>query len=299
LIQKPALRLEGAVATPSVPPAKFDERIGHGQRIIDAAFGKLSPRRIPAGTRLFGSDGGGDLVYRLSGGWACRAVDWLDGRRAIVEIYLPGDMVGLEAAVLGRPVDEIIAVTALAVQAIDAQMLAELMAQPPAAAAILWLRAGQQRRVDRLAAALARRDAHERLALMLVDLYDRLCERGLVTGSSYPLPLTQQSRSALAARKGDRQRRPPRGYDPRPRPAAATCRKRQDRSRLFDRAFSRLARAEAEPRRAGRADFVLSAAGGRGQSRGPSCDWRDRRFMAHPYLQPAAARRLRLTAVRV
>jgi CRP/FNR family transcriptional regulator len=192
LIQKPALRLEGAVATLSVPPAKFDERIGHGQRIIDAAFGKLSPRRIPAGTRLFGSDGGGDLVYRLSGGWACRAVDWLDGRRAIVEIYLPGDMVGLEAAVLGRPVDEIIAVTALAVQAIDAQMLAELMAQPPAAAAILWLRAGQQRRVDRLAAALARRDAHERLALMLVDLYDRLCERGLVTGSSYPLPLTQQ-----------------------------------------------------------------------------------------------------------
>ncbi len=191
MIQKPALGLEGVAATPSVPPAKFDQCIGHGQRIIDAAFGKSSPRRIPAGTRLFGPDGG-DLVYRLSGGWACRVVDWLDGRRAIVEIYLPGDMVGLEAAVLGRPVDETVAVTALTVQAIDAQMLAELMAQPPAAAAILWLRAGQQRRVDRLAAALARRDAHERLALMLVDLYDRLCERGLVTGPSYPLPLTQQ-----------------------------------------------------------------------------------------------------------
>jgi CRP/FNR family transcriptional regulator len=147
---------------------------------------------MPAGTRVFPPGSGSAPVYRLSGGWACRAVDWPDGRRAILDIHLPGDIIGLEAAVLGHPADEVVAATALSLQAIDGTRLAELMVDPAAALAISWLLAEQQRRVDRLAAALARRDAHERLALMLTDLYDRLSRRDLINSSSYALPLTQQ-----------------------------------------------------------------------------------------------------------
>jgi CRP-like cAMP-binding protein len=159
---------------------------------MDTAFGQSASHRMPAGTRVLTPEGGNAPVYRLSGGWAYRAVDWPDGRRAIIEIYLPGDIIGLEAAVLGRSADEVVAATALTLQAIDGPRLAELMADPSAALAISWLLAEQQRRVDRLAAALARRDAHERLALMLSDLYDRLGRRDLINSSSYALPLTQQ-----------------------------------------------------------------------------------------------------------
>ena len=147
---------------------------------------------MPAGTRVFAPESGSAPVYRLSGGWACRAVDWPDGRRAILEIYLPGDIIGLEAAVLGYPADEVVAATALTLQAIDSTRLAELMADPAAALAISWLLAEQQQRIARLTAALSRRDAHERLALMLTDLYDRLSRRDLISSSSYALPLTQQ-----------------------------------------------------------------------------------------------------------
>ncbi|HJU18664.1 MAG TPA: Crp/Fnr family transcriptional regulator [Stellaceae bacterium] len=171
---------------------EFEGRIEHGRRIIDAAFGKSAAQRKPAGTRLFGPETGSDLAYRLSCGWAYRAVDWPDGRRAIIDLYLPGDVIGIEAAAFGHPVDKIVAVTALTVQAIDMPTFADLMTNPPAAAAVFWLLAEQQRRIDRLAAALARRDAHERLALMLSDLYDRLCPRGPIACSSYALPLTQQ-----------------------------------------------------------------------------------------------------------
>ena len=177
---RPASRLE------------FDGRVEDGRRLIDAAFGKAAPLRIAAGGTVLGPNAARDLVYRLSIGWACRAVGWPDGRRAIIDINLPGDIVGIEAALLDPLADEVVAITALGIQAIDAATLAELMAQPPAAAAVFWLLAEQQRRIDRLAAALARRDAHERLALMLVDLYDRLRQRGLIGGASYALPLTQQ-----------------------------------------------------------------------------------------------------------
>ncbi len=178
--------------TGSASRPDFEERIASGRRIIDTAFGQSASHRMPAGTRVFAPESGSAPVYRLSGGWACRAVDWPDGRRAILEIYLPGDIIGLEAAVLGHPADEVVAATALTLQVIDGMELAELMADPAAALAISWLLAEQQRRVDRLAAALARRDAHERLALMLTDLYDRLSRRDLINSSSYALPLTQR-----------------------------------------------------------------------------------------------------------
>lgn len=145
-----------------------------------------------AGRTVIGPNGSSDLVYRLSCGWAYRAVAWPDGRRAIVDIYLPGDIIGMEAAVSERPLYEVVALTALGARAIDTPTLSELMANPSAAAAVFSLLAEQQRRIDRLAAALARRDAHERLALMLTDLYDRLCRRGLIVCASYALPLTQQ-----------------------------------------------------------------------------------------------------------
>jgi CRP/FNR family transcriptional regulator len=170
---------------------EFDERIAQGRQLIDAAFDKSAPRRMPAGTRIFGPENSSDPVHRLDSGWAYRAIDWPDGRRAIIEIYLPGDTIGIEAAVRDRPVDEVVAVTALTVHTIDNAAFSELMASP-VAAAIFGLLAEQQWRIDRLAAALARRDAHERLALMLVDLYDRLRRRDPTMPSSYALPLTQQ-----------------------------------------------------------------------------------------------------------
>lgn len=171
---------------------ELDGQIAEGRRLIDAAFGKTAPLRIAAGETVFGANAANPLACRLSGGWACRAIGWPDGRRAIIDIYLPGDIIGIEAALFDRPSDEVAAITALGVRAIDAAALAELMVNPAAAAAAFWLLAEQQRRIDRLTAALARRDAHERLALMLIDLHDRLRQRGLIAEASYPLPLTQQ-----------------------------------------------------------------------------------------------------------
>lgn len=186
---------ELAAGVPMRRPAgrpEFDQRVEEGRRTLNAAFARSAAHRMTAGRIVLGPEAASDLVYRLSCGWAYRAVEWPGGRRAIVDIYLPGDIIGLEAAVSERPACEVVALTALGVQAIDTSALAELMASPPAAAAVFSLLAEQQRRIDRLAAALARRDAHERLALMLIDLYDRLRRQDLIVCASYALPLTQQ-----------------------------------------------------------------------------------------------------------
>jgi hypothetical protein len=47
-------------------------------------------------------------------------------------------------------------------------------------------------RAERLAASIGRLDAQSRLGVFLLDIYDRLRQRGLVSRPSYNLPLTQK-----------------------------------------------------------------------------------------------------------
>ena len=128
----------------------------------------------------------------LRSGFAFRSCALADGRRAILDILVPGDVAGLDHMVLMRPVEEITAAGRVSYQTASATALRELAADPQIALRMLATAAEARGRADRLAAMIGRLDAQARIGVMLLDLYDRLYRRGLINRPTYNLPMTQE-----------------------------------------------------------------------------------------------------------
>jgi CRP-like cAMP-binding protein len=132
-------------------------------------------------------------AYRLRTGWAGQCRDLAGGRRAIVDVYLPGDLIGLDAPLKTRPVENVLALTSVETEAIGAGVNpTELFASPCIAVYIAWLLGQRQRRADRLLTGISCLDARGRVAMMLLEFYKRLRARKLISAPTYNMPLTQQ-----------------------------------------------------------------------------------------------------------
>jgi len=163
-----------------------------GRRELTASF-QCSPPCTLGPSQLLSTSGG--LRYALcyiQSGWACQFRDFVNGRRAIVDVYLPGDVIGLDTILRTRRFEEVLTLTSVAMEVIrGGDVLIDLMGAQPTALYIAWLLGQRQQRSDRLLSAVQCLDARGRLATMVLDFYTRLRRRKLITGSSYNLPLTQ------------------------------------------------------------------------------------------------------------
>jgi CRP-like cAMP-binding protein len=131
-------------------------------------------------------------VLLIRSGFAFRCCELADGRRAILHILTPGDIAGLDHTVLARPIEEITAASRVGYHTLRASQVRELMADKCIALQVLALVAEARWRSDRLAAMIGRLDAQARISVMLLDLYDRLRRRDLISRTTYNLPLTQE-----------------------------------------------------------------------------------------------------------
>jgi CRP/FNR family transcriptional regulator len=163
-----------------------------GRRDLNARFYSSPPRTVGPGQLLATSAAPGSAIYHIRNGWACQFRDLASGRRAIVDMYLPGDVVGLDAVLQTRRLEEVVTLTSVTAEVIhEENALIELMACRPTALYITWLLGRRQRRADQLLTAVLCLDARGRVAMMLLDFYTRLRRRRLITGLAYNLPLTQ------------------------------------------------------------------------------------------------------------
>jgi len=157
-----------------------------GRRILREKFGHSRPRLLRAGELLGSANEASASIYHLRSGWACQFRDWFDGRRAIVDVYLPGDVIGVGARLGVRPLEQALVLTSIMVEEIPTgPALEEVMADRATALYLAWLLSKHQRRADRLLAAVSGLDARGRLAMMLLDFYRRLQRRKLITGPTY------------------------------------------------------------------------------------------------------------------
>jgi CRP/FNR family transcriptional regulator, anaerobic regulatory protein len=167
-----------------------------GKREFTSRFCSHLQQSVKAGNSLTGADTSTDVahpvVYRLCSGWACQLRKLSHGRKAIVDIYLPGDVIGLDSALYTRPTENVVALTSIAVDAMIAEEgLCGLMMHRHTALYVTWLLAQRQRRADRLLTAVTSLDARGRLAVMFFDFYHRLRTQKLISSPMYNLPLTQ------------------------------------------------------------------------------------------------------------
>ena len=66
-----------------------------GRHGLTAKFRASPACSLKAGEPLAAAGRSGNAIYHLIEGWACRVHSFSDGGQAIVDVYLPGDIIGL------------------------------------------------------------------------------------------------------------------------------------------------------------------------------------------------------------
>jgi CRP-like cAMP-binding protein len=163
-----------------------------GSRLLRRAFLQTPIRFAGRDAPLIRTDDPDPSVILIRSGFGFRSCGLADGRRAILHILTPYDIAGLDHLVLARPIEEITATSRVGYHALRASQLRELMADRSIALHVLAVVAEARWRADRLAAMIGRLDAQARISVMLLDLYERLRRNGLISRTTYNLPLTQE-----------------------------------------------------------------------------------------------------------
>lgn len=183
------------VSAPSTAPdyqSEATEALLSGGRALRQAFMSAPYQVAQRDEPLVRTDAGPPQLFLIHRGIAYRSCSLPSGKRAILDLVLPGDFGGIDQLVLRRPDQEIIAADTVGYRALPAAAVHRLIGDPEIALSLIGLLAEVRARMDRHLAAIARLQARERLCTMLLDVYDRLHRRDLIARPSFNLHLTQE-----------------------------------------------------------------------------------------------------------
>jgi CRP/FNR family transcriptional regulator len=154
---------------------------------------KVDELRVDPGASFLREGATADHLYTVLNGWAFRYKMLDDGRRQILNYALPADMVGLQGALMREMEHSVEALTPLVLCVFPRAKLWDLYSKFPSLAFdITWLAAREEQLVDEHLVNLGRRSALERTAYLLLHLYVRAEEAGLVKNGAIQFPFTQQ-----------------------------------------------------------------------------------------------------------
>jgi CRP-like cAMP-binding protein len=173
-------------------PELYDALCEGDALLLRAMAGRAE--RFDKGRKIVLTGEESETVYRLRTGWLSRTRLIDDGRRQIIMIFLPGDLVGVKCMLMREQPDTIECLTAVTVDAIDHQQARRLVETNGRIALRMLFQLGEdERRLHNWVIGLGRGNADERIAVMLLDFRGRLHRAGLLNGNNtFRLPMTQQ-----------------------------------------------------------------------------------------------------------
>jgi CRP/FNR family transcriptional regulator len=154
---------------------------------------KVDELRVDAGASFLRQGASSEHIYTVLSGWAFRYKMLDDGRRQILNHALPADMIGLQGALMREMEHSVEALTPLVLCVFPRKKLWDLYARFPSLAFdITWLAAREEQMIDEHLVSLGRRTALERIAFLLLHLFSRADEGGMVKNGAIQFPFTQQ-----------------------------------------------------------------------------------------------------------
>lgn len=146
-----------------------------------------------AGTSFISEGSSSAHIYTVLSGWGFRYKDMEDGRRQILNYVFPGEMLGLQGAVLKEMEHSVQALSDMLLCVFERRRLWELFSKHPSLAYdITWLAAREEQMLEDHLVTVGRRTAKERLAYLVVHIFERARRIGMTEGDSFVMPLTQQ-----------------------------------------------------------------------------------------------------------
>jgi len=170
--------LAGHVSCPILPEAEAE---------------RCTAIRLPSRALILRAGEPIDQVRTIREGWAFSFRVMSDGRRQIIAFHLAGDMLGTES-LLGMPAAfSVQAITAVSICAYPAAEVPRLLRGFPEVQrhVLAVLVKDRMEREERIVA-LGARLAIQSFACFVLDLYDRLRERDLLSEGGFSCPLTQE-----------------------------------------------------------------------------------------------------------
>jgi CRP-like cAMP-binding protein len=148
---------------------------------------------LEAGREIIRAGDDSPEIYTLYSGWAFRFKTLTDGRRQILNFLLPGDLVGLQAAMFDAAQYGVEALTDVELCLLPRRKVWALFDEMPGLAFdVAWLGSREEGYVDDNLTSTGRRTAAERIAALIISLYKRSKALGLVENDTFEFPLTQQ-----------------------------------------------------------------------------------------------------------
>src|SRR5690348_11563608 len=154
---------------------------------------KVDELRVDPGASFLRQGTSSEHLYTVLSGWAFRYKMLDDGRRQILNYALPADLVGLQGTVMREMEHSVEALTNVVLCVFPRSKLWDLYTRFPSLAFDLtWLASREEQIIDENLLSVGRRSATERIAFLLLHLYVRAEEAGLVSANSVEFPFTQQ-----------------------------------------------------------------------------------------------------------
>ncbi len=147
----------------------------------------------PAGSSIISEQNPNGKLFTLYSGWAFRYKTLSDGRRQILNFLLPGDFIGLQQEFADGATHGVEALTDTTLCVFPRDGLWDLFRQFPSLGYdVTWLAAREEGVVDENLLSTGRRNATERVAMLLIHLYRRVERLGLAKDGSIEFPINQQ-----------------------------------------------------------------------------------------------------------
>ncbi len=113
-------------------------------------------------------------LYTILEGWAFRQKQIEDGRRQVLNFGLPGDLVGLQMAIMGEMQHTVTALTRIRLCVFQRDDIWKMFRDHPELAfSITWMASREEQLLDGLLLSVGQRTAPERTAHLVLHLYDR------------------------------------------------------------------------------------------------------------------------------
>ena len=148
---------------------------------------------LDAGSTIFSEGTNSPHLYTLLSGWAFKYKTLEDGRRQLLNFALPGDFIGLQASIFDTIGHSIEALTDVVLCVFPREKLWTLYEKHAGLAFdVTWLGAREESILGDYLITVGQRRAGERIAFVLLHLFQRARQLGLVRGNTLDLPLTQE-----------------------------------------------------------------------------------------------------------
>jgi CRP/FNR family transcriptional regulator, anaerobic regulatory protein len=153
---------------------------------------KMGELRIEAGQTLLHEGQSSDRLFTVLEGWLYRHTALPDGRRQILNYSLPGSFIGVQAAVFKEMKHSVEALTDVVLCVFPRAKLWSLYESHSGLAFdTTWLVSREEKMLDDHLLSVGRRSAIERVAYLLMHLYQRAMDLGLAEKNAFLFPLNQ------------------------------------------------------------------------------------------------------------